>query len=319
MRILNDFEYEQPRTLMDALVLLDQHRESARPLAGGTDVVVNMKYRSMLQLFQGAGTRDAGFKAAGRVPPMDEPRVLVSLTAIEELYECRIEDGALVIGPLITMTRFANMSNLPESVMGLQDACAIMGSPLIRNRATIGGNLVNARPAADTAVALIALGAEIGLMSKDRSRIVDVAGFITSPGKTIKEPHEIIHYIKIPLRPLTGSAYLRQGVRKQLEIALVGAAAWIEIDAQKQVVRDARICLGAVGPTPIMAGKAAQSLIGQKPSSKLFDLCAKTAGKEAAPIDDFRGSAAYRVDLVEVLTRRAIEEAARRAGVSGDL
>ncbi len=317
MPILYDFSYERPKNLADALALMAEHGNEARPIAGGTDVVVNMKYRGILQLVDGAGTEGARYPAARRVPPIDRPKVLVSLAELDDLVGVSVADDTVTVGPRTTMTQFAAREELPAGVEALRDAASIMGSPLIRNRATIGGNLVNARPAADTAVALIALGAELTLANHQGSRQVNADEFITAPGKTVRKPDELVTSIEIPIGPVHGSAYLRQGTRKQLEIALVGVASSIKLDPESGAIADARICLGAVGPTPLLALQAGKEMVGEQPSPALFVRAAEVARSEAKPIDDFRGSAAYRLDLIEVMTRRTLETSVARAKGQG--
>jgi carbon-monoxide dehydrogenase medium subunit len=315
--ILHDFDYRRPQTLGDALALLAEYGDRASPLAGGTDLVVNMKYRSILQLVEGAGSDQARFPAARRVRPMVQPDVVVSLADLPGLDGVTEADDVWRVGPMMKMARFAERPDVPPAVCALRDAAGVMGSPLIRNRATIGGNLVNARPAADTAVAILALGGRLQLASAKGRRWVEVASYFTGPGMCVRRPDELLISIELPCSPTAGSAYLRQGTRRQLEIALVGAAAWIELDPVTGRVAAARIALGAVAPTPILALQAAGSLVGQEPAREVLDVAASLARQEARPIDDFRGSAAYRLELIEVLVRRSLERAVVRARGEG--
>ncbi len=311
--ILHDFDYERPGTLEEALALLDEYGDRASPLAGGTDLVVDMSYRSMLQLVDGASTAGAEFATAARAQPVRRPQVVVSLADLNELGGVSEDDGVLHIGPLTTMAAFAARSDTSPAVWALRDAAAIMGSPLIRNRATIGGNLAHARPAADTAVAILALNGRLQLASARESRWVDISSFFTGPGESVRRPDELLVCIELPCPPDAGSAYLRQGTRRQLEIALVGAASWLRLDRSSRVVTDARIALGAVAPTPVLATRAASFLVGQEPTAESFAAAAALAREEAKPIDDFRGSAAYRLELVDVLVRRSLGVALSRA------
>ena len=313
MRILSNFRYERPKSLDDALVLLAEYGDGARPLAGGTDVVVNMKYRSIFQLMRGAGDSGAAFPAVARARPIDKPEILISLRDLNELGAISIEADRIVVGPLATMTQIACSTGLLPAVECLKEAAAVMGTPLIRNRGTIGGNLVNARPAADTAIAVIALGAQIQLSSRNGVRKVEASRFITAPGRTTKRPDELVTAIEVSVGPNEGSAYIRQGTRKQLEIALASVASWVRLDSGSGWIVDARICLGAVGPTPLLAKRAAGELIGREPTKEVISNAARAARNDAKPIDDFRGSAAYRQQIVEVLVRRTLTAAATRA------
>jgi carbon-monoxide dehydrogenase medium subunit len=308
MRILHEFEYERPSSLEAALELMSRYRDRARPIAGGTDLVIGMKYRSILQLAD-----ESKFSAAARAPKVVRPDVVVSLSRAPELRGIAEQSSAVRVGPAATMTEIAGSDAFPMALRALVDAAAAMGSPLIRNRATFGGNLVHARPAADTAVATLTLGGKLELASATRRRWVDVGDFFTGPGETVKADDELLVAIELPFGPDEGSAYLRQGTRRQLEIALAGAAAWVHLDPASGHVKDARIGLGAVAPTPILAPEAARSLHGKPPDTDNIAKAAAAARTEIKPIDDYRGSAAYRFEIVEVLVRRALAIAASRA------
>jgi CO/xanthine dehydrogenase FAD-binding subunit len=311
--ILHDFDYQRPGTLREVLTILEEYRDKASPLAGGTDLVVEMSYRSILQLAGAAGSDAAEHATVARVPAMRRPEVVVSLSGLSELRGVTEGQGRLQVGALTTMAEFAAQADISRAVWALRDAAETMGSPLIRNRATIGGNLVHARPAADTAVAVLALNGRLELASTKGSRWVDVSSFFTGPGTSVRRPDELLIQIELPCPLHAGSAYLRQGTRRQLEIALVGAASWIGLDPDSGGVADARIALGAVAPTPILATEAASALVGQAPTSEALSAAAALARREAKPIDDFRGSAAYRLELIEVLVRRSLGIALSRA------
>jgi carbon-monoxide dehydrogenase medium subunit len=287
---------------------MSRYGEKARAIAGGTDLVIGMKYRSHLQL------ADADkFSAASRAPKVTRPEVVVSLAGLPELKGITRQADSVTIGPGTTMTEIAKCNDFPVALMALVDAAAAMGSPLIRNRATIGGNIVHARPAADTAVASVTLGAKLVLANATGRRTVDVDQFFTGPGETVKTADELLVAIECSFGPNEGSAYLRQGTRRQLEIALASAAAWVMLDPATGEVGDARIGMGAVGPTPLLATDAAKALIGKPPNTENISAAAKAAHSEIKPIDDYRGSAAYRVEVIEVLVRRALELAVSRA------
>jgi carbon-monoxide dehydrogenase medium subunit len=299
--------------LNEALILLDRHRGNLAPLAGGTDLVVNMKMRSILQITEKAGTAAARWPAARRVPAIQTPAVVMSLADLPKLRGVRAGKGRVWIGPTTTMSELAASTGLKPAVAAVRDAAAIMGSALIRNRATIGGNVVNARPAADTAVALLALGAELELASRTERRAVEIASFFTGPGRSVRRPDELLVGIAVPAAPGQGSAYVRMGNRKQLEIALVCAGAWLQIDKATRTITAARISLGAVAPTPVLAPLAAAGLVGKIADAAAFAAAGATARGEVKPIDDFRGSASYRLELVDTLVQRALATAAARA------
>lgn len=321
MKIIDDFKYERPSSRREALELLEQCGEKASPLAGGTDLVVGMKYRSILQLVEGAGSADARYPAARRVPPINRPEVVVSLALLDDLTDIVFSDASsspedgkhCKIGPCVTMTELAEAPSIENHLPALADAARIMGSPLIRNRATLGGNLVNGRPAADTAIAALALGASLELSSVKGVCHVAADGFFTGPGETLRRPDELLTGVEFSVGKQQGSAYFRQGTRRQLEIALASAAAWLKLSPGDGTIQAARIAMGAVGPTPLLAKGAANSLLGQKPSVDLFKRAALMARDEARPIDDYRGSADYRREIVQVLVSRALSQAAKRA------
>lgn len=317
MRILHEFSYERPGSLREALALLEKHGAALSPLAGGTDLVVNMKMRGILQVTEGAGTPAAKWPAARRVPAIQRPAVVMSLAEIRKLRGVTTGEGFVRVGPTTTMSGLAACGDLPPALGAVRDAAAIMGSPLIRNLATVGGNVVNARPAADTAVALLALAAKLELASASGRRTVPIASFFTGPGRSVRRADELLVGIKVPAAKRQGSAYERIGNRRQLEIALVCAAAWLELEPRTGKIAGARLSLGAVGPTPLLAPAAASLLVGRRADAEAFAAAAKAAREEAAPIDDFRGSAAYRLELVETLVARALAAAAGRAAGKG--
>jgi carbon-monoxide dehydrogenase medium subunit len=301
--------------LEEALALMERYGDRARPIAGGTDLVVAMKYRSMLQLVDGVGTDAARFASASRMPPILRPDVVVSLADLPELkgMTTQSDPDVLRVGPGTTMTEMDGSDIFPPALLAVRDAARTMGSPLIRNQATIGGNIINARPAADSAVAALALAGKFQLVRAKSERWVDASEFFTGPGQTVKRGEELLVAIDLPFGSDEGSAYLRRGTRRQLEIALASAATWIKIDPSTGVIADARVSLGAVAPTPILAPKAAQGLVGKPPSEESFSAAGAVARTETRVIDDYRGSAAYRLEMVDVLVRRALEISASRA------
>jgi CO/xanthine dehydrogenase FAD-binding subunit len=318
MIIPYEFTFLKPKELKEALRFLNKYGERASLLAGGTDLIVNMKYRSILQLTPGAGTPAAKYPAAKNVSPMHNPEVIISLNNLAELKGIKKNKSHLLMGPTTTMTEISTCRDFPPAAGALRDAASCMGTPLIRNRATIGGNLANARPAADGAVALIALRSNLKIQNFRETRWIPSSQFISAPGCTTIQRNELISGIEIPLGPNQGSAYLRQGMRRQMEIAITGSAVWVRLHRGSDTIADACICLGAVGPIPILALQAAEELKGQQANEKVISHIAAVAQKEAKPIDDFRGSADYRLELVEVLTRRAIRLAVKRAQYRSD-
>ena len=179
-------------------------------------------------------------------------------------------------------------------------AAGRLGSPLIRNRATIGGNVANARPAADTAPALMVLDARVVLTSADGERDVSINEFFTGPGQTVMRPDEIISRIIVPkIEGKNGGGYEKLGLRKSLEIAIVNAAAFLELSPNGKKIKNARVALGAVGPTPLRSPAAEAVLTGAAAGPKVLARAAAAAMGDSCAIDDHRGTADYRCQMVE--------------------
>lgn len=284
--ILPKFEFHEPQSLEEAGEIMSNLKDKGRLLAGGTDLLVNMKKKII------------------------SPQHLVSLARIEALKEIESTNGHLRIGACVTASELAESEVIGRSVGALAGGAGSLGSPLIRNIATVGGNLVTARPAADLAPALMVYGAEVLLKTTSGERSVPLEDFFKGPGETLLGPDEIL--IQVVLKkpsPASGAAYIKLGVRKTLEISLVNVAVYIGLDSQDGSIKTARVALGAVAPTPLRASSAEKVLLGEKPSPELFEAAGNEAAKESRPIDDFRGSKGYRKDMVKVLTRRALGKA----------
>jgi len=282
---LPDFDYYTPESLTEATGLLVRLGPSAMVLAGGTDILVKMKN---------------GLLA---------PSALVSLKNLHELRRIRWEDDrGLVIGALATHNEISNSAAAQERFLSLSEAAHKLANNQVRNRGTIGGNLVNAIPSADLPPILIALGAYVTLAGPDGGRTVQVENFFTGVSSCAIEPgREILTEVVIPPQETTGSTYIKFGLRRSGALAVVGVAAAVTMDGD--TVRDARICLGAVYKTPTRAVQAEQVIIGKRWTGELLEQAGRTAVGCCLPISDIRGSAEYRRDLVRVLTRRALKRA----------
>jgi carbon-monoxide dehydrogenase medium subunit len=188
----------------------------------------------------------------------------------------------------------------------------MLGTPAIRNQATLGGNLCNAAPSADTAPPLLVLGAKAKIVGKEGEKTVSLGDFFVGPGQTILGQDHLLTEIQVPnILAHSGGAYVKQKRRQGADLAVVGVAALVVMEGK--VVKDVRIALGAVAPTPIRAKKAEEILRGKKLDQELLEKCGQTAAGEASPIDDIRGSADYRRELLAVLTKRAITQAIEQA------
>ena len=282
--------FSAPTTIEAALAILAAD-DAARPVAGGTDLVVAARQ---------------GRKAL--------PASIVAIDRIAELGKHSVEDGALVLGSLTSHEWIADSAEVRARWSALADASSIVGSPATRAIGTIGGNLMNASPAADTSAPLAVLNANVMLRAIGRgSRIVPVAKLATAPGRTLAAADELLTTVIVPALPdRSGSAYVRLEYRRAMEIAVVGAAAVVTLSPDGRIAA-ARIALTAVAPTIVMAPEAEASLAGAPADRAAFRLAAEAAAAAASPIDDVRASAGYRRAMLAVVVARTLAAAAARA------
>jgi carbon-monoxide dehydrogenase medium subunit len=239
---------------------------------------------------------------------------VVSLSRIQELTQIVQSGDQTAIGACVTVAKLADSNEITTQFKGLQMGAENLGSPLIRNRATAGGNLLSARPAADLPLPLMAYGAEVVLQKASAERTVSLDDFFLGPGKTLAEPDEILSKILIKHPPAgSGASYLKLGIRKATEIAIVNVAAFIALDNEGNSIKSARVVLGAVAPAPIRALSAEKILVGERPDEDLFAKATESAVDDTQPIDDFRASADYRRAMVAVMTKRALTQALEEA------
>jgi CO/xanthine dehydrogenase FAD-binding subunit len=280
--------YLEPASLDEALALLSEH-DGAALVAGGTDLVVGTR--------QGKRTLPETLVAIHRLPGLD---------GIAE------DGGALAIGALATHDAIERSELVRGRWTALADASAIVGSPATRHVGTLGGNLANASPAMETGAPLTVFGAEVELRSPGGTRSVAVESLWAGPGRTTAAPGEMITGVRVPAPAGgSGSAYVRLEYRRAMEIAVVGAAALVTLDGG--TVADARVALTAVAPTIVRSPAAEAALRGSEPTAAAIAAAAAAVHDAAAPISDVRGSDAYRRAMIEVIARRAIDVAARRA------
>jgi len=284
-RRLPKFNYLAPTTLDEALSLLAQHQGKARVIAGGTDLVPKLKRREI-----------------------GVPDYVIDLKGLAGLDEIKQDAGGLSLGALVTIGAVETSAIIQEKFGVLAQAAQSMASPQVRNRGTIAGNICNAVPSADSAPALLTIGARLKLISQKGQRTVGIEDFFTGPNQTALTDEEILAEILLPpMPPNSKGVYLKLTPRRSMDLAIVGVAA-VAVP-EDGVCKDIRIALGAVAPTPIRAKKAEEVLKGQKFDDNLVEKAAKTAAGQSRPIDDHRASAEYRRDMVEVLVRRAIKQA----------
>jgi len=276
--------YYSPETIPDALALLADHRDRARVVAGGTDLILEME------------------RGLRQVP------ALVDVTRIPALDEVILNDGMITIGPSLTHGQAVASRLLVERAFPLAQACRQVGAPQIRNRGTIAGNLVNASPAGDTITPLWALDARVTLASAERGqRELPFDEFFQGVRRTALQPDEMLVGIRFAaLEPGERGAFLKLGLRQAQAISVVNVAVVLGFDEGR--VSRARIALGSVAPTIIRAGEAEESLVGRPLTPFTTARAGRLAAAAARPIDDIRGSAAYRRAMVQVLTTRALRQ-----------
>lgn len=278
--------YHTPKDIDQALDLLAEHGPSARIIAGSTDLILEIE----------RGVR----------PDVD---VLIDITRIPGLDMITQQDGWIHLGPLVTHNHCAGSELIREHAFGLAHACWEVGAPQIRNRATVAGNLITASPANDSITPLMAHDARVTLRSPGGERVIPLKDFYEGVRKTVMQPDEIMVDIAFPVQDGDArSAFYKLGLRKAQAISVVNAAVFVVLEAEH--VSRASITLGSVAPRIIHAGEAEAYLAGKSLSAETIAGAAQLAMEAATPIDDIRGSAAYRRYMVEVCTRRALERVA---------
>ena len=300
---MHEITYEVPTTVAQAVTMLKRHGEKGRPLVGGTDLLIQLR----------AGVPTGHSEEFRTAALARRPEFIVDLKHIKELRQIKFDAKKGVrLGAAVSCIEVYESEVMRKHYPGLTEAAHLIGSLQIQNRASVGGNLCNGSPAADSTPALIALGAKARIADGKDTREVPVEEFILSPGRTVLKPGEIVVELLIPApKPHSSDSYLRFIPRNEMDIAVVGVGTSITLDGE--VVKAARIALGAVGPTPIFARAAGESLIGKTLDEATIEAAAKIASDTATPIDDMRGTAEFRKHVTGVLTRRTILIAAERA------
>lgn len=274
--------FARPRTLDEALALLAADPEGWTPVHGGTDLLVRMRM---------------GIAA---------PRGLLDLTGIPGFGDIRVQDGQVVIGAGATHATLAAGERVRTHAPALARAAGLIGSPAIRNRGTLGGNLANASPAADTVPPLFVVGAEVALRGLDGVRWVPIEDFATGPGRTVRGATDLVVAVRFPARGQeVRSAFERLGTRKALAIARVSVAVAARVEADG-TLREVRVALGAVAPTVIRARRAEGILEGATWGGEVARAAREAVGREARPITDLRAGEAYRREMCGVLLERAV-------------
>ena len=287
---MQDFSYVSAKTVPEAVTLLDENGEKARILAGGTDLIVEIR------------------EARRDVDLMIDVKSIPEVNVLD--YSA---DAGLTLGAAVECYKIYAVDAICDAYPGLIDATKIIGGTAIQGRAAVGGNLCNASPAADCIPPLIVLSATCVIAGPNGERELPVGQFCTAPGQTALEKGEMLVSLKIPTPASNSSSfYLRFIPRNEMDIAVVGAGASVTLDDAKQTIVAARISLAAVAPTPLFAEEASALLAGREVSDAAIDEAAQAAQAIARPISDMRGSAEQRTHLVGVLTRRALNGAIQR-------
>jgi len=285
------FDYLSPQTIQETTQFLNQHAGQARVLAGGTDLLVQIQ--------------DARLT----------PRFVVDIKKIPELNELKYDPAAgLTIGAAVPCFRIWNDETIKELYPGLIDAAALIGGIQIQSRATFGGNVANASPAADSIPALIVHEAICEIAGPNGVRSIPVEDFCIAPGKNVLNDGEFLvrFHIKSPQKGF-GAHYLRFIPRNEMDIAVANAGASVILDESGDIIQSARVAVGAVAPTPLFVREAGEALAGQAISDDVIEKAAQHSAEAAQPINDVRGTTAQRKHLAAVLTRRALNKAIERA------
>jgi len=286
---IGNFEYIRPNSLGDALEMLRKKDGGIKIMAGGTDLILQIKRREIT------------------------PTAVLDIKNIPELNRLEWDKhSGLHIGAAVPLNQLLGYPPLREKFSLIAQACSVIGSMQIKNRGTVGGNICNAAPSADSAPALLCMNAKILLSSSDETRNVDLQDFFTGPGKTSIRSGELVVGIEVPNQPDDSvGSYMRHTLREEMDIATAGVAVMLVFSPEKTEIKEARIALGAVAPTPIRARGAESVLAGKVLTASAIEAASVKAAEEARPVTDLRASAEYRRELVKVLTGRTLQKAGK--------
>jgi len=285
---LPQFKYYKPRTLDEALKLLNELDE-AKVIAGGTDLLIDMRI--------------------GRY----RPKNIIDINDLNELKYI-VDDGDWIrIGALTRLQELIDSEIVREKLPILYEAVYHMASWQIRNRGTIGGNLCNASPAADTAPPLMVLEAKLRVISIEGEKTIDVREFFLGPRKTILKRNELLKEIMVPVYKDYGYSYMKLGRRNSFTLSIVSVASLVKVE--DNVFSDVRIALNSIAPTPIRAFSVEKYLVGRKVTIDSIKAASKLVAKDISPITDIRATAEYRRDMAIVLTYDALKVALKRLGI----
>ena len=288
---MQDFEYNAPRTLSEAVALMAERGEAARALAGGTDILVQLR---------------GGRRRVERI---------VDVKHVPELNEMSFSpESGLVLGAAVPCYRLYQDPEIAQAYPGIMDAASMIGGIQIQGRASLGGNLCNAAPSADGIPPLIVQGARCVIAGAQGTREIAAEEFCTAPGRNVLQDGELLVSMRIPA-PTSGSGgrYLRFIPRNEMDIAVAGVGSWVQLSPDNSSFVSARVALASVAPTPLFVEEAGARLAGREVSKEAIEDAAQAAMDAARPISDMRGTIQQRRHLVGVLTRRTLEGAIARA------
>lgn len=285
------FDFANPQSIDEAVKTLSEKGERARMLAGGTDILVQMR----------AGRRPAD--------------VVVDVKNIPELNAMTYSpEAGLTLGAAVPCYRIYQDAAISAAYPGLIDSASLIGGIQIQGRASIGGNLCNAAPSGDSIPAVIALGGVCNIAGPNGERQLPAEEFCTAPGRNALQPGELLVSVSFPPPPPnSGANYQRFIPRNEMDIAVAGVGSYVQLDAAGQNFVSARIALASVAPTPVFSRAAGDSLAGKPVSDEAIRAASELAQADAKPINDMRGTIRQRVHLIGVLTRRTLNNAVERA------
>ncbi|MGD9073701.1 MAG: FAD binding domain-containing protein [Desulfobacteraceae bacterium] len=286
-RNLPRFEYLSPETTEEAFALLAQYGPKTKVIAGGTDLVPQMRWGEI------------------------RPEVVLGLGRIPDLQEIQFDHkGGLKLGALCKIGTIESSPIIRENYPILAQAASVLACTEIRNRATVGGNCCTAAPSADMPPSLLVLRARAVIASENGERVVPLEDFFLGPKKTVLDTHELLVRLEMPpIRPNSAGEYIKLGRRNAMEIAMIGVAALITLRPRDNTCEEAKLALATAAPTPIRCKEAEQVLTGKKLDKETIESAAEAASREASPRTSWRSTEAYRRDMIRVLTRRAIQGA----------
>ena len=281
-KMLPKFDYFAPETLQETLELLDRHGQESKLMAGGTDLIVSLRAREQ------------------------RPKNVIDIKGVKELHELSYDEKrGLSVGAAVTLNRLIHHDAVSKNFPILIEAVSTIGDFEIRNRATLAGNICNASPAADSAPALLVLEANVNVASRERKRTVAIGEFFTGVKKTVLANSEMVTSINVPTPP-KGSVggYLKARRTVGEDLAVVGLGGLVTSTGKGS--KSVRLAYASVAPTPVRAFEAEKIFESPKPLDELLDQAMPIVSKTVSPISDVRGGKEYRVNLVEVMTKRLL-------------